>query len=206
VSAVGRWLHREATPWFRAQPRAAAAVAACLFVGITILRWLFGQQGDATSVLYVVPIALLALTFGVRGGLIGAALGFGLFLGWALKLGHLSVLGWVVRGTAMFLTGYLLGSAADAISRHESAISTEQERRFRLEEENRRHTEATEINDSILQHLVAAKWQIEQDRTAEAIGTLTETIERSQELVGGLLTRRISALVGTFPAEDGSRT
>jgi hypothetical protein len=200
-------LHKDMSPWFRANPRAAVMVAVSLFAGVSVLRLFSASPGDATSVLYVFPIALLALAFGLRGGLVAAAVGFALFaIIWAVNPGGVPVLGWVVRGAGMFLMGYLLGRATDQICDHESAALSEQSRRHDLEEENRRYAEATEISDSILQHLVAAKWQIEQDRPEEAVATLTKTIKRSQEMVGGLLPRRISARLEAIVEDDEADT
>src|SRR3974377_1663566 len=65
--------------WYRAHPGAAVAVAVGLFVLVTVLHWFHDSSGQAITVLYVLPIALLAVTFGLRGGLVGAGCGFGLF-------------------------------------------------------------------------------------------------------------------------------
>jgi hypothetical protein len=198
-------LHKDMGPWFRANPQAAVAVAASLFLGISLLRWFSATAapGDATSVLYVFPIALLALTFGLRGGLIGAVVGFALFaILWTFEPRGVPVLGWVVRGTGMFLMGFLLGRATDQICAHERSSLAHEKRHWELEDENRRYAEATEISDSILQHLVAAKWHVEQERPEEAIEMLTSTIERSQAMVGALLPRKISSRLETFDDED----
>lgn len=47
--------------------------AVVLIVGIFALRELTGSKGDAISLLYVIPVALVALELGLRGGLVAAA-------------------------------------------------------------------------------------------------------------------------------------
>src|SRR5579885_3387555 len=93
--------------WYRIHPHAAWAVAAALFGAVSIAVWLNDSPGQALAVLYVLPIALLAVTAGLSGGLVGAAIGFGLFAvlatthgGWAIGID-----GWVVRAVVMFLLG-----------------------------------------------------------------------------------------------------
>ena len=49
--------------------RATVLLALVLFAGIYALRESDPNVGDAEGILYVVPIAVLALRFGLRGGL-----------------------------------------------------------------------------------------------------------------------------------------
>src|SRR5437879_1651766 len=60
------------------------ALALALFGGIFALRALHRNVADADEILYVVPIALLALRFGLRGGLAGALTGIALVFAWDL--------------------------------------------------------------------------------------------------------------------------
>ena len=50
-------------PWFQQRPRVALAVAAGLFAGILAIRLVAGTPEDAFSMLYVLPIALMAVVF-----------------------------------------------------------------------------------------------------------------------------------------------
>jgi hypothetical protein len=183
-----------AWPWYRLHPGNAIGVAVGLFVVISILQWFNDESGQAIAVLYVLPIALLAVTLGERGGLTGAAAGFALFAVFtaARGVGDIDATGWVVRGVAMFLLGGLLGRAKDQTTASECAALAEQERRSQVEEENHRYAEALEINDSLVQEIVAAKWMVEQGKSEQAGELLTEVIMRGERMVAGLLPVRAS--------------
>jgi glucose-6-phosphate-specific signal transduction histidine kinase len=102
-------------PWYRLEPGSAVVVAVCLFVGVTVAQWFSDGSGQAIAVLYILPISLMAVTFGVRGGLTAASMGFALFALFEIvhSSGDIDVDGWAVRAAAMFLLGGLLGSATD---------------------------------------------------------------------------------------------
>ena len=55
-------------PWFRRAPALSVLVAVVLFAGILVLRLLDSNATDAISMLYALPVALVALAFGVRAG------------------------------------------------------------------------------------------------------------------------------------------
>lgn len=201
--AVSNNLSRpKAWPWYRLHPGKAIVIASGLFVAISVLDWFNDGSGQAIAVLYVLPIALLAVTLGERGGLIGAIAGFTLFA--ALEVEHSSgdidVTGWIVRAVAMFLLGGLLGRATDQTTASELAALAEQQRRCQAEEANLRYTEALEINDSLLQQIVVAKWMVEQSQTVGAAELLTEAIARGERMVAGLLPERVSVPSEVSPA------
>lgn len=190
-------------PWFSAHPRAAVVVASGLFLAVTALRFGAHSSGDAVTVLYSLPVALLAVAFGRRGGLIGATVGyalFALFATWHAN-GDIDALGWIARGAALFLLGGLLGHAADQSTTHARLALAEQQRRLALEESERRQLEALEINDTVIQAIAAAKWLVERGETTEAVEILAATIATGQRLVAGLLPRSITRLrpTGTEP-------
>jgi K+-sensing histidine kinase KdpD len=181
-------------PWYRMEPGSAVVLAACLFVGISLLQWFIDGSGQAIAVLYVLPVALMAVTMGQRGGLASAAACFGVFAVFEIfhSSGDIDAEGWVVRAVAMFLLGGLLGRATDQTNMTERVALEEQQRRCRLEEANHRYAEALEINDSIVQELVAAKWMIERGQADKAIDVLTATIDRGERMVAGLLPTRVT--------------
>src|ERR1039458_7742734 len=77
------------------------AIVLVLFAGVYVLQAKDANPADALEVLYVVPIALLALRFGLRGGLVGALVGLALIVVWDLAAGELDVtvlgnLGWAI--------------------------------------------------------------------------------------------------------------
>ena len=176
--------------WYRLHPALALAVAGLLFAGISALRVAVGS-GETATVLYVLPIALLAVTFGRWGGWLGAALGLVLFSVFAAIGGpeELDVTGWATRVVAMFLLGGLLGHAVDGSRALGRRLLDEQRRRLELEEAERREREALEINDSIIQGMVGAKWLAEGGEAESAATLLDRTIEQGQRLVSELLTR-----------------
>lgn len=168
-------------PWFRARPAAATAVAAALFAGVFALRVAGGTAADVTSMLYVLPVALLAVAFGVRTGLAAGAAAVALIGIWsAVERVTFTPLGWVARVVPLLLLGYLLGDASDRLRRVEA------ERRA-LEAAAQRHRDAVEINDTVVQGMTAAKWALELGNTAAGLRALEDTIRLSRQLVSDLL-------------------
>jgi glucose-6-phosphate-specific signal transduction histidine kinase len=192
---MGEGPHGASPPWPLVHPMAAAGVAGGLFVAIAGLRFSVEGHADAVSMLFVLPIALLAVAFGIRGGLVGAVAGIGLLVLWSVATGatELSIVGWLTRVTALFLLGGLLGSSTDRLMASERRARLEQAQRMRLEEDRRRQVEALEINDMIVQGIAAAKWAAEAGQIDRAIEVLASTLEVSQELVAGILPRVVRA-------------
>jgi len=169
-------------------------LAVVLFAGVTALQWFSDGAGEAIAVLYVLPIALVAVTTGLSGGLKAASAGFTLFSLFELThaTGDIDATGWVVRAVAMFLLGGLLGRATDLTNASEQAALDEQQRRHQAEEANHRYAEALEINDSIIQQMVAAKWMVERGQCSEALDLLSETITQGERVVAELLPPRVT--------------
>jgi PAS domain S-box-containing protein len=116
---------RPARRWLILDGPQTIASALVLFAGVYALQAHDTNPADALEVLYVVPIALLALRFGLRGGLAGALAGLALIATWDLAAQDLdvSVLGnlcWVV---AFLLLGTLLGRFVDHRRRLEAELS-----------------------------------------------------------------------------------
>ena len=96
----------------RARPPTWAVLlgALMLFLGGFALRLSVKDPGALIANFYTVPIALLAILYGVRAGL--AAAGFALLLVWAwgqLQSQHLGVLGYSTRLAVFLLVGGLVG-------------------------------------------------------------------------------------------------
>jgi PAS domain S-box-containing protein len=90
--------------------RIALLIAAALFAAILALRFLGGTAGDAVSFLYVVPIVVVAISFGTRGGLVAAAVAFVLASFWVPAAGvGVGPLGYGVRAAVFLLVGGLVG-------------------------------------------------------------------------------------------------
>lgn len=168
-------------PWFWLHPILALGVSVGLFGGVLLLRWLVAGVEDSISMLYVLPVALLALTFGLRVGLAAGLVAVGLLVAWVAWSGeHLSPLGWLSRVTPLLLLGGLVGVAAerirdaDRIERHAAEIELLQR-------------DAAEINDSLIQGMAVTKWLFESGQASAGIELLEETMVTGQQLVGRML-------------------
>jgi glucose-6-phosphate-specific signal transduction histidine kinase len=169
--------------WFRAHPRLALAVVSLLFAGVLALRLAVGDPVDGYSMLFVFPVALAAVAFGARGGLLAGVIGVALVAVWVVvREVDLSVAGWVTRALPLLLLGYLLGRAVD---RSEQAVAG----RRRVEVAAALHREAIEINDSLVQHMSAAKWALEAGRTEAGLEALGDAIDEAHRLVSNLIRR-----------------
>jgi hypothetical protein len=170
-------------PWFRERPAVVLAVAAVLFAVVLCLRLLAGGPADAYSLLYVLPVALVATSSGLRAGVLAGLVAVGLMVLWAVTADvSLGPAGWASRVVPLLLLGVLLGDASDRLARADA------ERR-RLEAAALLHREAIEINDSLVQGMVAAKWSLEAGQTDVGLRTLSDTITRAHALVSGLVRR-----------------
>jgi len=176
-------------PWYRSSARAALLAASGLFAVVTVAHIIVSDTGEAVDILYALPIALLAMSFGLRGGLIGAVIGFSLFAVVELVdgVGDIDATGWISRAAGLFLLGALLGRATDQTEAGRLRGMAAAEERQRLEERARRQAEGLEISDSILQHLAVAKWMIEAGQDEGAIEVLTSTMATGERMVAELL-------------------
>lgn len=168
-------------PWFDRRPRRALAIASALFLAVFLLRISVGDERDAIAMLYVLPISLIAISFGQQAGVIAGGAAVGLLATWTLVSDvSLTPLGWLSRIIPLVLIGGLIGSAsdrmraADAAERRADAIALLQR-------------DGAEINDSIVQSLAAAKWAIEAADVERARSILDETIVTGQKLVTRVL-------------------
>ena len=168
-------------PWFHRWPRVSIAVAALLYSGIFALRMTTGSPSEATTMFFVLPIALLAMTFGLLAGLVGGLVAVGLVVIWAFTESvELSPVGWATRVMPMLLLGVLLGRAVDLLRRSEAE-------RARLDKAAGWHRQAAEINDSIVQGLAVAKWSLERGNVTAALEIITETLDRAHDMVSQLI-------------------
>ncbi|MFP5348011.1 MAG: hypothetical protein ACLGIA_13415 [Actinomycetes bacterium] len=168
-------------PWFRAHPRATVAVAAALFVAVFVLRLSVGTVTDVVSMLFTLPIALLAVAFGLRAGIAAGLVGVALVVAWdVLADAGISPVGWMSRAVPLLLLGGLLGDAADRLRASEA-------HRRHLVAAAERHRDAVEINDTVVQGITAAKWALEAGNVEGGLEILSDTLSTSQRLVSDLL-------------------
>jgi hypothetical protein len=184
---------RSPAPWFRAQPTWTVAVAAVLYVAVLTLRLTIGEPSDAVNMLYALPVSLIALAFGRRAGIAAGSLAVALVAVWAVvDDADLSALGWASRVVPLLLLGGLLGDASDRLE--------EAERRERAHEAAaQRHRDATEVNDTLVQGMSAAKWSLEAGRHEAALRTLEDTLTLGHELVSKLMREADMGLNGYRP-------
>jgi hypothetical protein len=102
--------------------RAALPLAGALFACVFLLRLADPIAGNAEGILFVLPISLLALSFGLRGGIVAGLLSCGFIALWAQwgVGGRLSGAGYVNRDFTFLVLGGLLGSFIDQRRRHEA--------------------------------------------------------------------------------------
>lgn len=187
-------------PWFWLHPSLAVAVAGVLALAITVLRWTVSGVEDSVSMLYVLPVALVAITFGWRAGVAAGMGALGMLVVWVVITGEaLTPLGWLSRATPLLLLGALVGSATERIR---DANRVER----RALEVALLQREAAEINDSVLQGMAATKWMLESGQVDDGIELLDTTMATAQQLVGRMLGSQ-SVLPGDLrrsrPAGDG---
>jgi PAS domain S-box-containing protein len=106
------------------------AVAALLSAGIFVLRIVNDDPDALISLLYVVPIALVAVELGMAWGLAASALALCLFAVWDVAWNDYDHAAWnyVARGAVFFVLGGLVGALADRLRR----VSAESSRFWEL--------------------------------------------------------------------------
>jgi diguanylate cyclase (GGDEF)-like protein/PAS domain S-box-containing protein len=109
--------------------REAIAVAALLFVAIFVVRTTIGTLADAISFLYVIPVILVAISLGTRGGAVAGAVAFALSTASALVADQpTSAFGYVNRAVVFLFVGALVGRFAEVLR----SLETESTRFFEL--------------------------------------------------------------------------
>ena len=158
-------------PWLRRHPGLALAVAGVLYVAVLSLRLLHGTPADAYSMLYALPVALVAITFGLLAGTGAGVFAVGLTVLWAVvQNAAISPSGWASRVLPLLLLGVLLGHATDRARR------AERERR-RLEAAALLHREAIEINGSLVRDLAAATRSLDTSQLPSETGSAGTLVE-----------------------------
>jgi hypothetical protein len=172
-------ISRIAIPYIQ-RPWAAGIVASGLYAVVFVMRLMI-HGTDPITVFYIFPVALLAMTFGSRAGLVAGLLGVLLIAAWgAIDNVAADPLGWLGRIAPIMLLGFLVGGASDQLR---AAAQTQQA----LFAAQLREREAAEINDSIIQGLAAAKWSVEAGQIERGLDALTDTIATTESLVTALL-------------------
>lgn len=168
-------------PWFRRCPRAAVVVAVALFAATFVLETIALAPGRSLTLVYALPVSLLAMGFGVRAGIAAGTGALGLLTLATVQNGdRLGSIEWAAQAITLVLLGGLIGTASD---------------RFRDAERIRRHAaavallqrDAAEINDELAQGLAATKWLLEAGDTERSLVLLEQNLVAAQELASRAL-------------------
>jgi hypothetical protein len=167
-------------PWFHRRPALTIVVASALCAAVLGLRWLIDTP-EPITLLFCFPIALLAIAFGLRAGLLAGLGGICLVAVCAsVSGGELSFWGWATRAAPMLLLGGLLGHAADQLRRSKAD-------RTRLMAAAQRHRDAVDFNDRVVQELAVAKWALEAGHLERGLDIVTNTLDAAQDMVSQML-------------------
>ncbi len=99
-------------PWLGARGALIASLAA--FAAVVALRIYDPNLDDGVGFLFVIPVALAALAYGLAGGVACASLSLvAVFVVNVTETSQIAVLGYVNRGVAVVVVGALLGWFAD---------------------------------------------------------------------------------------------
>jgi PAS domain S-box-containing protein len=100
------------------------AAALVLFVAVFALREADTTATNGEVLLFVLPVGVLALRFGLRGGLIGAVGAVAFVIAWDLLTAsvRLSATGYLVRAVGFIALGALLGAFVDRRGKLEAEI------------------------------------------------------------------------------------
>lgn len=91
--------------------RGVAFLAAALFAAAFALRLADSRVTDGETLLFMIPVALLAIRFGLFGGVLGGVMAMLLTVTWDVAESgvHLTPLGYLTRSLAYLLLGALVG-------------------------------------------------------------------------------------------------
>lgn len=151
------------------------ALAAVLFAAVVAGAIVADDPRQAVVVLFVLPVALLAISDGQRGGLAGAVTATALTVVWVLVDDiALAPLGWVSRLTSFWLLALMVGRYEDLARRQELRVL------------NERH--AHELQDRVVQRLVLARYRLRADGApAEAQDSVEVALEEAKAIISARL-------------------
>ena len=126
-------LRASASPPPSAAKRAVIiAIAALLFAATFTARVVISDPDALLANFYIIPIALLAIEFGTRAGLLAAAVALALVPAWSVIADvHVHPLGYVARGAAFVITGVVVGRFSERL-RDDMAVRQDAQRDLAL--------------------------------------------------------------------------
>jgi signal transduction histidine kinase len=110
-------LRASAPPPASAAKRVAiVAIATLLFAAAFTARIVINDPDALLANFYIIPVAVLAIEFGTRGGLIGAAVAEALVPAWSvINDVHVHPLGYIARGAAFVITALVVGRFSERL-------------------------------------------------------------------------------------------
>lgn len=155
----------------------SSIVSGILFAGIFLARVALPEPGDGVLFLLVLPIALVALEFGLLGGLIGAAVATSLLALWTITSDiHVSAIGVATRMASFTLAGIGIGLLAEERNKRDERLRT-------LLDSAARHTSALEVHERVVQSLAVAKMALEMGEDERAAGALEDALRNARSFV-----------------------
>jgi signal transduction histidine kinase len=186
--------------------------AGALFLVVTVMRFsITSPSAGSLTLLYSLPIALTAITGGVRAGLIGAAVAVALVAAWALSPDGVRIAGidYLTRAIAFGTTGGIVGWYADRSRSNMRRLHEREEALESLSVELRERAHDLERSNGDLERfayvashdlaeplrtisgfttLLGRRYKGRLDRDAdEFIGFIEDGTRRMQELIAALL-------------------
>lgn len=145
-------------------------LAVVLLPAILIVAMEVKDARQAVTLLFLVPVVLLALAFGVYGGLAGALVSIAMLAIWVAHQNvDLNTVGWTSRIVAYFAIGALVGYYENFARRL---------MRRQLDE-----SYAMEIHDGVVQSLVVASYELRRGDAAEAGEAVDEALASAKRII-----------------------
>ena len=178
-----------------APPPASAAKRAAIVLIVTLLfaatfaaRLAIGDPDALLANFYIIPIAVLAIEFGTRAGLLAAAVALALVPAWSVISDiHVHPLGYVARGAAFVITAVVVGRFSERL-RSDMAVRQDAQRDLalyadQLEASNRGLARSVERLEAFAEIARAVGGETELERVLSLILAQGREIVSAQTLV-----------------------
>ena len=174
----------------------STVMAAVAFVVIFLLRLAIEDPDEGVIFLMVLPIALLAVDHGVKGGLLGAALATVAMIAWIVVDDvNVGAVGVITRVVCFIAAGAGVGRLAEQRDQRAARL-------MELELKGQRHDAAMEMNEKVLQSLAVAKMGLEMGDAERAKEALEDALRSTRSLVS----EGVETTAGSFRSTDPPTT
>jgi signal transduction histidine kinase len=182
-------LRASAPPPPSAGKRAAIVLIALLLFAVAFAARVVIDDPDALLAnFYIIPVAVLAIEFGTRAGLLAAAVAEALVPAWSVIASvHVHPLGYIARGAAFVITGVVVGRFSERL-RHDMAVRQSAQRDLalyadQLEASNRGLARSVERLEAFAEIARAVGGETELDRVLSLILAQGREIVAARTLV-----------------------